>query len=48
MHCEKLKALMKRKLTCGGHQLTPMVEDMYYDVISGIPGVVGNVRCVAQ
>ena len=34
--------------TCGGCQPTPMVDDLCYDMISGIPGIVGNAGCLAQ
>ena len=27
--------------------LLPWLEDMYYDVIPGIPDIVGNARCLA-
>ena len=27
--------------------LPPWLEDMYYDVIPGIPGIVGNTGCLA-
>ena len=34
--------------TYGGSQPTPMVEDMYYDVILRILGIMGNVGCLEQ
>ena len=34
--------------TCGGCQSTLVVEDMYYDMIPGILGIVRNARCLAQ
>ena len=27
--------------------LPPWLKDMYYDVVTGIPGIVGNARCLA-
>ena len=34
--------------TCGGCQPTPMVDDLCYDMISGIPSIAGNAGCLAQ